>query len=95
MDRENILTTLRQHQVELANLGVKSLAIFGSVAQGTATPESDIDILIEFSKSVGLFEFVGIQMHLEKILGQKVDLVTLDAIRESMRDRILADAIYA
>jgi hypothetical protein len=95
MNRDEILQTLRDHQAELRAMGVKSLAIFGSVARGEATPESDVDILVEFSKSIGLFEFVRIKAQIERMLGREVDMVTPDAIRPSMRDRILREAIYA
>ena len=95
MDREIILHILRQNQPELHRLGVKSLAVFGSVARGEASPESDVDILVEFNKSVGLFEFVGVKLRLEEILDTTADLATADAIRESMRAQILSDAVYA
>ena len=95
MRRDEILAVLREHQPELDTLGVSSLALFGSVARGEAGPESDIDILVEFARPVGLFEFVRLQMRLEALLGRQVDLVTLDAVRQTMRDRILGEAVYA
>lgn len=95
MRRDQILSVLREHQPELDSLGVSSLALFGSVARDEAGPESDVDILVEFDRPVGLFEFVRLQMRLEVLLGLPVDLVTPDALRQTMRDRILGEAVYA
>ncbi|MBK9713413.1 MAG: nucleotidyltransferase family protein [Kouleothrix sp.] len=76
-------------------MGVSSLAVFGSVAREEAGAESDVDILVEFGQPVGLFEFVRLQQRLEALLGRRVDLVTPDALRPTMRDRILHEAIDA
>jgi predicted nucleotidyltransferase len=95
MRRDQILSVLREHQPELESHGVSSLALFGSVARDEAGSESDVDILVEFDRPVGLFEFVRLQMRLEVLLGLPVDLVTPDALRQTMRDRILGEAVYA
>jgi len=58
-------------------------------------PESDVDILVEFAKPIGLFEFVRLKIYLEKLLQRKVDLVTPDALKERMREQILKEAIRA
>lgn len=95
MNREEILQVLKEHSSELKKLDVHSLAIFGSVARGTARKTSDVDILVEFSRPIGLFEFARLKLHLEKLLGRRVDLVTPDAIRKEMRETILREAIHA
>ena len=79
----------------MRQFSVASLSIFGSVARGEATETSDSDILVEFNGPVGLFAFIGLQQHLEELLGCKVDLVTPDALRQEMRERILKEAIRA
>ncbi len=94
MNREVIFTVLRQQQAELKSRGVKLLAVFGSVARGDFTDQSDLDLLVEFERPVGLFEFIRLKMVLEQITGRGVDLVTPDALRQEMRERILGDAIY-
>ena len=96
MDREEILRRLREHRDELQRrFGVKSLAIFGSVARGEAGPDSDIDILVEFDLEahVGLFKMVELKEFLEHVLGRPVDIVTLDGLRTWMRDRVQKEAV--
>ena len=96
MDRQSALQILASHRESLIReFSVASLAIFGSVARGEATDASDIDILVEFNGPVGLFAFIRLQQHLEELLGCKVDLVTPDALRQEMRERILKEAIRA
>jgi len=85
---------LKKNAPELEHLGVKSLALFGSTARNEATASSDVDILVEFNRSVGLFEFVHLKILLEEMLNRKVDLVTQDALHPALRERILNEAIY-
>jgi predicted nucleotidyltransferase len=95
--RDEALRRLANHAQTLSAFSVKRLAIFGSVARDEAHPSSDVDILVEFEPSsrVGLFEFVRLQRFLSEILSSSVDLVTLDALREEMREQILREAVYA
>ena len=55
MNHDAIPTRLREHRADLERLGVKSLALFGSAARGESEPDSDVDLLIEFSRAAGLF----------------------------------------
>ena len=93
MSREQILAILREHASELAGLGVQSLALFGSVARGTASAKSDIDLLVGLDRPVGLFAFVRLQQRLSEILGRPVDLVPRDGLKPSLRSAILKEAI--
>ena len=93
MRSNEVSARLRENRATLQDLGVKSLALFGSAARGNAGSESDVDFLVEFSRPVGLFEFIRLKQVLEKILGCRVDLVTPDALRESMKAEILDEAI--
>lgn len=94
MQAQDVLEKLRAHQQELAKYHVASLAVFGSVARYEAKPDSDIDLLVEFGKPVGLFEFVRLKRLLESILERRVDLVTPDALHDSMRASIIQEALY-
>lgn len=95
MTRDDIIEALRQHMPEIKRYGVSHLAVFGSLARGEETPDSDVDILVEFDQPIGLFGFVGLQRDLEGIIGRPVDLATPDALRPEMRESILAEAVYA
>lgn len=79
----------------LKEAGVVRSSLFGSFARGENTPESDIDILIEFApeKVMGFFGFIGLQHKLEDILGKKVDLVTYRSINHRLKKYIEKDEI--
>ena len=93
--RAEVLRLLAEHREELAGLGVESLAIFGSVARDEAGPKSDVDLLVEFSRPVGLFGYVDVKERLESILGRKVDLGMHGGLKPRMRDRVLREAVRA
>ena len=93
MNLDEIRSILRAHAAELGGLGVRSLALFGSTVRGTAAPSSDIDLLVDFERPVGLFAFVGIQQRLTEILGRRVDLVPRDGLKPGLRDAILTEAV--
>ena len=95
MERDEILLRLKRRRRKLKKFGVHSLSIFGSIARNQARKNSDIDILVDFEKPVGLFEFVRLKLYLEEVLGRKVDLVTPEALRKELRDAILREAIRA
>ena len=95
MEREEIFALLKSRKRHLKKFGVHSLSVFGSVARNQMRKNSDVDILVDFEKPVGLFEFARLQLYLEETLGRKVDLVTPDALRKELRDDILREAIRA
>lgn len=71
---------------------VSKVGLFGSMARGEANENSDIDLLVEFSRrGVTLLDVVRIERELSEALGRKVDLVTEGAISPYLRDRIFAD----
>jgi uncharacterized protein len=94
MNLKTVSALLKRHQADLHQRGVKSLAVFGSLARGEATPASDIDVLVEFDRPVGLFEFIRLKLYLEELTGRHVDLVTPDALRPAMRAEILNEAVH-
>ena len=73
---------------------VKEIGVFGSYVRGDGTEESDVDILVGFHEPIG-WEFVDLKAFLEEILGKKVDIVTLRALKPQLRDRILKEVVYA
>jgi uncharacterized protein len=95
MDRGEALGILAEHRDEIAAYGVKSLAIFGSVARNEARPDSDVDVLVEFGVPTGIFEFLRFQRYLQGVLGRRVDLATPAALHPRMREQILTEAVHA
>lgn len=96
MNRNDVLEALRKHRRELRDhFGVKSLALFGSVARDESTARSDVDLLVEFNRPITLFDLVALQQRLERALGvAKVQLVMRDAIFPEFRESILREAIH-
>jgi hypothetical protein len=92
---EEVLRIVRAHEPELRAQHVRSLSVFGSVARGAAREDSDIDLLVEFDARVGILAFVGLQQHLERLLGRRVDLVTRGGLKECMRAEVLREAVRA
>ena len=76
-----------------ARFSLRRLAVFGSVARGTASEDSDVDILVEFDHPPGFDEFMDLKFYLEDLLGVRVDLVTTKAVRVSMKDAIEREAV--
>jgi hypothetical protein len=86
--RENLTEILRENYPYLAaEYGVKRIGLFGSYARGTSVESSDVDIVVEFDRPIG-FRFVEFAEYLEKLLGKKVDVLTLAGIRAIRVERI-------
>ena len=95
MGRNEVIAILTTHQAQLKEFGVKSLALFGSVARNEARLDSDVDLLVEFEKPVGLFTFMRLQRYLEGILNCSVDLGTPDSLKPYLREPVLQEAVRA
>jgi predicted nucleotidyltransferase len=84
-------------QLKKANLiekyPISSIAVFGSYAREEQTHESDVDILVEFSDSIG-FKFIDLADELEDILKMNVDLVSKSGVKQKYFAQIQNDLIY-
>ena len=85
MNKEENLEKIAQI---LKNQGARKIAVFGSYIRGEEKPESDIDIIVEFSERKSLLELVRIERELSEVLGIKVDLLTEKSINPYLIDRI-------
>ncbi len=74
MTRSEISQTLAAHRDALTRMGVKTLAVFGSVARDEARPDSDIDILVGFQGLATFNGYMDLKFFLEDLLGRPVDL---------------------
>ena len=84
LTKEKIKQILRKELPYLQEkYGVERIAIYGSFVKRVQTKKSDIDIIVQLSKPLGL-EFVSLAYHLEEVLGRKVDIVTLDTFKRSL-----------
>lgn len=92
LSRELITERLRS-EVEYLNaeFGVESIGLFGSVRAGTQSSESDIDLVVEFSRPIG-FRFIELAEYLEQLLGARVDLLTPEGIA-GIRNPEIAESI--
>ncbi len=74
------------------NYNVSSLRLFGSRLYGKNTPESDVDLIIDFSKKISLLTLVKIERELSEIIGKKVDLLTEASISPYIKQNIIKEA---
>ncbi len=92
LDRTVIRRILREQMPLLHECyGVQSLGLFGSCLHGDAGPESDLDLLVRFNVTPGLFRFVELENYLGDLLGIRVDLVMADAWKPDIGRRVLAE----
>ena len=92
-DLENIRIKLRAELPKLrSEFHVDSLEIFGSFVRNEQTPNSDLDILVTFSRAPSLFTFIELEDYLSGILGVKVDLVMKSALKPNIGKRIISEA---
>ncbi len=93
--RDDILQALRHAKPLLDSFGVAHVSLFGSFARDEARDDSDVDLLVEFARPIGLFDFVRLQRELGVQLGRRVELVTRAALKPQLRERILSEAVIA
>lgn len=86
INRKAILDVARRY-------GAVNVRLFGSIARGTATEKSDVDLLVKMDPGSSLLDIIAIKQDLEDLLGKKVDIVTENSISPYMKDEILKDAV--
>ena len=91
LTQEKVMEILRKEfPCFVSQYGVKRIGLFGSYAKGLQREDSDIDILVEFEKPIGL-KFIEFAEYLERILGKKADILTPDGIRGIRIKRVARD----
>jgi predicted nucleotidyltransferase len=76
-----------------ARYGVHDIRVFGSLARGDASPDSDIDLLVNYVPGHGGFAFVEFCEEVERLLGRRVDVVSERSLHPRVRERILLQAV--
>ena len=77
----------------MAEFGATSLSLFGSVARNEASPDSDVDILVDFPAPPTFDQYMGLKLRLEDLLGRRTDLVTRRGLRPHARHSIETEAL--
>lgn len=92
-----LLDTVRRHRVEVLDLaeayGAHNVRVFGSVARGEASAESDIDLLVDFDIKQGLLPMMKLADELEDLLGRRIDVAPVLALKPEVAERALAEAV--
>jgi predicted nucleotidyltransferase len=82
---ELVLTDRRDAIVAAAaRRGVRNLRLFGSVARGEDTVDSDVDLLVDVAPGVGLFQLGALEVELRELIGRAIDIVPADSLREDV-----------
>jgi predicted nucleotidyltransferase len=97
VNRDEILARLRAHEQELRALGVQEIALFGSVARGDDTPQSDVDLLVSITPEaeLSLLGMVRIERRLRELAGRDVDLVEREMLRAPVMEEIAQETVRA
>jgi predicted nucleotidyltransferase len=88
------IAALRAAQADLAQrYAVKLMGIFGSYARNSQRPDSDIDVLVSFTDTPTLIDFIRLEDELSGLLGAQVDLVLDDELKPRIRERVERETI--
>jgi len=93
MRRDEVLRLIREHRAAIDRFGVKSIALFGSVVRDEASPNSDVDVLVEFDGPTTFDRYMGLKLYLEDIFGVRVDLVTPRSLKPRVRPYVEREAV--
>lgn len=92
---ETIKEIIEKHRQEISEkYHVSEIGVFGSYSRGDQEDDSDIDILVSFSKPIGFIKFMRLEFYLSDLLGKKVDLVTRDSLKPHIGKIILRETQY-
>jgi uncharacterized protein len=96
--RDPVAALLREHRAEIKAaaeaVGAGNVRVFGSVARGEDTPESDLDLLVDFPASeLGLFPLLRLAAEVERLVGRPVDVAAVEVMSGPVRERALAEAV--
>jgi len=95
LEKKEILQKLHQLMSEFKKLGVKKIGLFGSFVRNSQTPDSDIDILVEFDQDKKTFDnFMQLSFVLDEALPYPVELVTKESLSPYLAPKILQEVEY-
>ena len=93
--RDEIISRLQSHGVELKKLGVTAVSVFGSRARGDHRPDSDLDLLIDYdtTRKFSLVDLVHAEHVIGRIVGCPVQITTWSSVPAADKRRIASEAI--
>jgi predicted nucleotidyltransferase len=93
----DVLLKLRTHEEDLRRLGVSHAAVFGSVARGESSVDSDLDVLVDLdlSRPMGVFEYSRVKLYITELFEGATDVVNRKSLKPLLRESILRDAVDA
>ncbi len=90
---QQVVAILQTHLEQLKQFGVTQISLFGSVTRRSLEPQSDVDMIVEFSETT-YRRFVDLKLFLEYILGRKVDILTPPAVQGRLKEEIEKDLVH-
>ena len=93
--KQEIVDVINHYESHLRSLGVRRIGLFGSFVRGEQTPDSDIDLLVEFEQGRKTFDsFMELCFFLEEVLQHKTELVTVESLSPYIGPHILKEVEY-
>ncbi len=91
------LANLREHRDEILDLaarhGARHVRVFGSVARGSAGPESDVDLLVEIASDRSLLDQIALIQDLSELLDRRVDVISDRGLNPRVQQRVIEEAV--
>ena len=95
LSKQQVLARIQENHDQVRSLGVRRLGLFGSFARNDPTPESDIDVLVEFEPGQKTFDnFIRLVFLLEDLLHRPVEVVTTESLSPYLRPYIMKEVEY-
>ena len=92
LDAQTVISLLQTQMIK-SRFGVKSLALFGSVARNQATEASDLDFIVDFEGPVTFDRYMDLKIFLEDLFDKKIDLAIEDSLKAQIRQKVFEEAI--
>jgi uncharacterized protein len=94
MGIKELLLPLREQILQIAaKHGASNVRVFGSVARGEATADSDVDFLVEIEPKRSLFDYIALMQDLTELIGRKVDIAEVESLHDLIREKVLRESV--
>jgi uncharacterized protein len=94
MGIKELLLPLREEILQIAaKHGASNVRVFGSVARGEATADSDVDFLVEIEPKRSLFDYIALMQDLTELIGRKADIAVVESLHDLIREKVLIESV--